>query len=895
MLSRTFMTNLRHAFVTGKYAIGIAAVNQTNHSQNQRSLIYIDPEKLKTVVDPVDEKWLGDGQVNFKKYNSVVVNGVKRATLSMIKDADNKNFISDIIGQFIDGYVDITKGAWVMELGASPNVASTWMYLVKLGVPIDTVGYFMNQPIIREYLKTIQNNGYSWLFIDNFVDNIKYDYIGGEDVVVDGIPDEKELFEMIGMTAKDMQDNPKMLAQQQYILDEFLKYAMMANHMFQVTQATNFDTATINDPYLITKKQEQLKKARKTIFSSIDDEGNIIPAVDSILKNSFVGPLADAMYNIRDAYAEILISDRKNIRKVMESVLIPYTNLPDRDFIKVSQKTVNDLFDWAVQNNRKLNNSIKRILLGTSTEKSAARQIIEFRDEVMKDKSHPLFNNMILNSLQLESGKKIILDEYKLRDGNVYPKENISAELLTKIGYTPRQINRFMNMLIPSPDNISIKGKTNKIYDQNMIIYGFNELKQKIGDENKDLYGKLVRLAVIQSGLTNSPIAFTNLLPYDDFREFYNETLSNLENIPNLADFKTLDIMERSNWNNSNIVNSKRGQLQESKATPGNWYYRERQFLSKKLQTKMNEGKLPEMIVFSKFSREAAEDFVSFTWEEKISKKQRIKARKTGDTSHVNRGLFKKVYRINEQGKRVPLEQKSEYKGKEYISYVYKMINAWGDSFRAQEFYGKNFPLDPTSTTSRSSILDNGFLKVAREVEDSEIELALLGTTQIVSATIQLTESVEVVERYTDADVKSNPNKIYVFGDNTQRVGTGGQAQIRNNPNAMGIATKISPSMDNVAFMSDRDLDSNKQVIDGDIAKIKATGKVVVMPKDGLGTGLAKLKEKAPQTYAYLKQRLLEEFGFNNDTGVVVTKPDSLSQEEWDALSQEEKNKINEC
>ena len=47
MLSRSFMTNLRHAFVTGKYAIGIAAVNQTNHSQNQRSLIYVDPEKLE--------------------------------------------------------------------------------------------------------------------------------------------------------------------------------------------------------------------------------------------------------------------------------------------------------------------------------------------------------------------------------------------------------------------------------------------------------------------------------------------------------------------------------------------------------------------------------------------------------------------------------------------------------------------------------------------------------------------------------------------------------------------------------------------------------------------------------------------------------------------------------
>jgi hypothetical protein len=428
-----------------------------------------------------------------------------------------------------------------------------------------------------------------------------------------------------------------------------------------------------------------------------------------------------------------------------------------------------------------------------------------------------------------------------------------------------------------------------------MIIYGFNELKEKLGDENKDLYGKLVRLAVIQSGLTNSPIAFTNLLPYDDFREFYNQTLSNLENIPNLADFKTLDIMERKNWNNSNIVNYKRGQLQASKTTPGNWYYRERQFLSRKLQNRIKEGKLPEMIVFSKFSREGAEDFVVYTWEEKISKAQRIKAKKTGDTSHVNKGLFKKVYTINEQGERVPLVQKSEYKGKEYFNHVYKMINAWGDSFRAQEFYGKNFPLDPLSTVSRSSVLDNGFLKVVREVEDSEIELALLGTMQIVSSTIQPTANVEVVEKYTDDDVKSNPDKIYVFGDNTQRVGMGGQAQIRNNPNAMGIATKISPSMDEAAFMSDKNFISNVQIIDGDINKIKATGKVVVMPSNGLGTGLAKLKEKAPKTYAYLKQRLLQEFNFNNDTGTVNIKPDDVSQEEWDALSDEEKNKINEC
>jgi hypothetical protein len=757
MLSRSFMTNLRHAFVTGKYAIGIAAVNQTNHSQNQRSLIYVDPEKLKTVIDPVDAEWLGDGQINFKEYNSVVVNGVKRATLSMIKDATGKNFISDIIGQFIDGYVDISKGPWIMEMGATPNVASTWMLLVKLGVPINTVGYFMNQPIIRDYLKTIQNNGYSWLFIDKFVNETKYDYLSeDENITLDSLPSEKELFDMIGKSADDM--SPKELVQQNFILDEFLKYAMMGNHLFQVTQGSNFDTATINDPYLITKKRVQVEKAQKTIFSSIDNEGKVIPAVDAILKNSFIGPLANTIYDVRDAFAEILISDRNNIRKVMESVLIPYADLPDRDFIKVSQKAVNDLFDWAVQNDRKLNNSVKKILLGTSTEKSAAKQIIEFRDKVMKDKDHPLHDNMIINSLQLESGRKIVLDEYKLRDGNVYPRENISRELLEKLLYGPREIKRFMNLLIASPDNISIKGKSNKIYDQNMIIYGFNELKEKLGDEQKDLYGKLVRLAVIQSGLTNSPIAFTNLLPYDDFREFYNQTLSNLENIPNLADFKTLDIMERTNWNSPNTVTYKKGKLQESKA--GRWYYPERTFLSKKLSDKINKG-LPEMIVFSMFSREGADDFISYSWEENITKNQRIKARKTGDTSHVNKGLFKKVYRINEKGERVPLVQKSEYQGKEYFNYVYKMINAWGDSYRAQEFYGKEFPLDPLSTTSRSSVLDNGFLKVEREVEDSEIELALLGTTQMVSATIEETNKPDSISQEEwDALSDEEKNKI---------------------------------------------------------------------------------------------------------------------------------------
>lgn len=136
-----------------------------------------------------------------------------------------------------------------------------------------------------------------------------------------------------------------------------------------------------------------------------------------------------------------------------------------------------------------------------------------------------------------------------------------------------------------------------------------------------------------------------------------------------------------------------------------------------------------------------------------------------------------------------------------------------------------------------------------------------------------VTNKVEVeANYYTPELLRANPNKIYVFGDNNQRQGKKGQAAIRDEVNAMGISTKLRPSADEDAFMTDKDLVSNKTVIDSDIAKIKATGKIVVFPKDGLGTGLAALKTKAPQTYAYLKERLLQEFGFNNDTGTISSK-----------------------
>lgn len=122
---------------------------------------------------------------------------------------------------------------------------------------------------------------------------------------------------------------------------------------------------------------------------------------------------------------------------------------------------------------------------------------------------------------------------------------------------------------------------------------------------------------------------------------------------------------------------------------------------------------------------------------------------------------------------------------------------------------------------------------------------------------------------YNIATCMNNPNMLFVFGDNEQRMGNGGQAIIRLEPNSIGLATKKSSAF----YWSDDDFEHNKDVINGDIYEIKRTYeeekyKYIVFPKAGLGTGLSDLHNKAPRTFLYLCERLLDEFKFNNLGGL---------------------------
>lgn len=151
--------------------------------------------------------------------------------------------------------------------------------------------------------------------------------------------------------------------------------------------------------------------------------------------------------------------------------------------------------------------------------------------------------------------------------------------------------------------------------------------------------------------------------------------------------------------------------------------------------------------------------------------------------------------------------------------------------------------------------------------------------------------TIRVKKKFTVQDVQMSQGTVFVFGDNDKRSGKGGTAIIRDESNAIGVRTKKYPTTADDAYYNDAEFEQNKVKIDEDIQKIidaKEDGMSVVFPAGGIGTGLAQLAKRAPQTYEYLSKRLADEFGFDNKAGKMIVGNDELFSMDPLGLSQAE-------
>lgn len=123
---------------------------------------------------------------------------------------------------------------------------------------------------------------------------------------------------------------------------------------------------------------------------------------------------------------------------------------------------------------------------------------------------------------------------------------------------------------------------------------------------------------------------------------------------------------------------------------------------------------------------------------------------------------------------------------------------------------------------------------------------------------------------YSTSLCQAHPKKLFVFGDNTKGFGKGGQAIIRDEPNAYGVPTKRLPSMAEGSFFEEgnaSDLDYVFNALSGLWTRLRGNADqppvTIVIPVNAqgrvsLGLERAELPQRAPSIYATIETHVSE-------------------------------------
>lgn len=107
-------------------------------------------------------------------------------------------------------------------------------------------------------------------------------------------------------------------------------------------------------------------------------------------------------------------------------------------------------------------------------------------------------------------------------------------------------------------------------------------------------------------------------------------------------------------------------------------------------------------------------------------------------------------------------------------------------------------------------------------------------------------------------ELQKNRDRLYVYGDNVQHRGMGGQArEMRGEPNSFGFPTKWAPSMEPGAFFQD-DCVNDVNCVDNALRQLEEAStkyREVVIPAY-IGCGLAQMPSRCPKLYKHLQVRL---------------------------------------
>lgn len=672
LLDRNYMTNLRHAFVIAKKWVGISAVNITSLSLKQKSKVVIDPERFIKAA-PEDYVFLGNGKVQLP-HNEI--DG--KISLSGTTVAGNKELISDRYSGYATSFVDVAKDPYILDIIQSDLVVGVFMFLENIGAGQQTA-FFLNQPIISEYLKMLDSSGAKSLFIADNLNRIraKFGITDEAREQRDGVIDMTKLKANIKAyyQGEEFAKSPEFISEQSNILDEFLKYAKMSSHAFKFTQATNYDTTRVTNGDHFAKKQWE---------TEIAEESNIITSVKDLLSSTFIGKQERVLNNLMSATGSFLKLEDRKLRAITEKVLKPYGV---KEFIgadvfnRISNKIKSSFLDFIIQNKSSINDEIYDLVVNGET--------------------------------------AVVAELEKLKQK--YPEMDILRDLEAVSGERPN-----------GAKSIKLSVNVRDAYDENRYTGMLREMRDE-NEELKAFYEKLIKVSIIQ-GTAPSAISIRNIIPLEDYADIVGPIMSQLQADPSLEIFAQ-GMFQKNQFKDNSIVptvnpNFRRasvnvgGEFIEQPAVNIDPYGNEifvhttQAFPNLPLRgIKATDRKI--LVLTAKYQSEAVQhdiikvprivtdangERVDMITSMTVTDSDFVSMKKRGDYTLNNLYGYQKVRYASGEPLIIADRKNNE-------QYVYKLINLLGDGNRAAEYYPDN----------RMSVIDNASAKIDHEMTDAEV------------------------------------------------------------------------------------------------------------------------------------------------------------------------------
>lgn len=672
-LSLPFMSRTRHLYLMGKGGVGIAALSQTNNALNQAAPVYIDPNNIPK-LPKYQRDFIGNGSIKLP-HNTITIiqNGIQRTypTISLSLDRDN-NYISNQISQYIDGFVDVANDPFISQIIQSPALISTFMTMHKLGIPRRIVGSFMNQPIIREYIKLLQSNNTTYLYNSNYINETKLLFpinVDEPDVDIEFSP--SQLFSNISKYYKDKkvftQDEN---IQQRNILNEFLKYTVLSQNMFDATMGTAYDNSRMADPAI---RQLMENRTNKAITA------NIFSSVDKLISNTSIEALINYTGDASQALDTLLFkTSNPQVLPVLQKTREYLINMgiPTEAYRKASNGVTSSFIDFLIQTELGLNSRIDELMMKTAT--SVAHRLAKLKAKLRENPNTDLSQNFILQRLI-----PVIKD------------------------------NRY------DAKNIIMVFKTNQAFTSDRYTNAFRELKNNpvINELYGNLYGDLIRMSFLQTGIGRSGSSYNQYIPYEDYGAAIAPLFDSIDSFDNLNSFSDNLSFLRNNWQNTDLVphvedfyepNYQGIYSSKYKFYPENkWYYN---MLQQRGIDSLGVNNLYKIDYRKRQSR-----FPIITMS--------VSANEFDEMNGMNEP-YKLLLRRLEDANGDPIKvYYSDRAGNitEDFHYIYYPINAWGNGYTGQEYY------DNPNTSSQ---FNNGYLKIYEFTPDELIQGYLENTSE---------------------------------------------------------------------------------------------------------------------------------------------------------------------